>query len=186
MLDLKITDAQGKSLFERTGMTISETYAGKLEAGYNIHVSLQNCEFIAVKLDPTLKESIVWVPNKSLDFVIPAANVLKACYAPGAFSGEEHPISIREPDDSEIYAYREISLNSHDLRGKRRTYPHATANFVTRDEPCFFERNAIDGVIDNSNHGFFPYHSWGGGLREDLEYELHFGTEVEVSSVVLF
>ena len=178
MLNLKITDAQNNSLFERSGMTISDTYSGKLEAGYIIHVSLQNCEFIAVKLDPTLKESIVWVPNKSFDFVIPAANVLRACYAPGAFSGDEHPISIREPDDEEIYAYREISLNSHDLRGKRRAYPHATANFVTRDEPCFFERNAIDGAINNQGHGGYPYHSWAGGAREDIEWAVDFGREV--------
>ena len=186
MLNLKITDAQNNSLFERSGMTISDTYTGKLEAGYNIHVSLQNCEFIAVKLDPTLAESIVWVPNKSFDFVIPAANVLRACYAPGAFSGDEHPISIREPDDEEIYAYREISLNSHDLRGKRRTYPHATANFVTRDEPCFFERNAIDGAINNQGHGGYPYHSWAGGAREDIEWTIDFGREVEVDKLVFF
>ena len=186
MLNLKITDAQNNSLFERTGMTISDTYTGKLEAGYNIHVSLQNCEFIAVKLDPSLKESIVWVPNKSFDFVIPAANVLRACYAPGAFSGDEHPISIREPDDEEIFAYREISLNSHDLRGKRRTYPHATANFVTRDEPCFFERNAIDGAINNQGHGGYPYHSWAGGAREDIEWTIDFGRDVEVDKLVFF
>ena len=186
MLNLKITDAQGNLTFERTGMTISDTYHGKLEAGYNFHISLQNCEFIAVKLDPSLKESIVWVPNKSFDFVIPEPKVMRACYAAGAFSGEEHPISIREPDDEEIYAYREISLNSHDLRGKRRTYPHATANFVTRDEACFFERNAIDGVINNQGHGGFPYHSWAGGAREDIEWTIDFGREVEVDKLVFF
>ncbi len=186
MLNLQITDAQKNLVFERSGMAISDTYVGKLDAGYNIHVSLQNCEFIAVKLDPTLKESIIWVPNKSFDFVIPAANVLRTCYAPGTFSGEEHPISVREPEDEEIYAYREISLNSHDLRGKRRAYPHATANFVTREEPCFYERNAIDGAINNQGHGGYPYHSWAGGAREDIEWTIDFGRDVEVDKLVFF
>ena len=63
MLNLKITDAQNNLVFERSGMTISDTYVGKLEAGYTIHVSLQNCEFIAAKLDPTLKESIISPPT---------------------------------------------------------------------------------------------------------------------------
>ena len=186
MLNLKITDANGELLFERSGMNISDSYEGKLEAGYKIHVSLQNCEFIAVKLDPTLAESIVWVPNKSFDYVIPSPAVLRAGYAPGAFAGDVHPISVREPEDEEIYAYREISLNSHDLRGKRKTFPHATANFVTRDEPCFFERNAIDGVINNQGHGGYPFHSWAGGAREDIQWTIDFGRDVEVDKLTFF
>ena len=186
MLILKITDASGNLLFERSGMNISEVYEGKLTPGTNVHISLQNCEFIAVKLDPSLKESIIWVPGKSFDFVIPAANVLKAGYAPGAFSGDSHPISVREPEDEEIYAYREISLNSHDLRGKRRAFPHASANFVTREEPCFYERNAIDGAINNQGHGGYPYHSWAGGAREDIEWTVDFGREVEIDKLVFF
>ena len=186
MLNLKITDASGALLFERSGMNISDSYEGKLEAGYNIHVSLQNCEFIAVQLDPTLAESILWVPNKSFDFVIPSPGVLRAGYAPGAFAGDVHPISVREPDDEEIFAYREISLNSHDLRGKRKTFPHATANFVTRDEPCFFERNAIDGVINNQGHGGYPFHSWAGGAREDIQWTIDFGRDVEIDKLVFF
>ena len=186
MLTFRITDAGGQLLFERTGMTIAETYCGKLEAGYKLSVSLQNCEFIAVKLDPTLEESIIWVPNKSFEFIIPEKKVRAACYAKEAFEGDSHPISVREPDDEEIYAYRQISLNSHDLRGKRKTYPHASANFVTRDEACFFERNAIDGVINNQGHGGFPYHSWAGGAREDIEWTLDFGRDVEVDKLVFF
>ncbi|HBJ19076.1 MAG TPA: hypothetical protein DDY70_04995, partial [Clostridiales bacterium] len=60
------------------------------------------------------------------------------------------------------------------------------ANFVTREDPCFFERNAIDGVTDNTGHGNYPFHSWGGGLREDLEYEVDFGAEVEVDRVTIY
>ena len=139
-----------------------------------------------LRLDDTLAESIVYAPDGVFEFIIPVGKELKACYAPGAFTGDDHRVRVAEPTEAEIYADRLISLNSHDRHKVPKYYPHAVANFVTREEPCFFERNAIDGVIDNSNHGAYPYHSWGGGLREDLEFEIHFGTEVEVSKVVLY
>ncbi|MBQ9116851.1 MAG: hypothetical protein IJY04_07480, partial [Clostridia bacterium] len=186
MLTLKIMDTKGEVLFERKGMNIEATYEGVLEPGYKIRVSLNSCEFIAVKLYPTLAESIVWVPNKSFDFIVPDAAQRRACYAPGAFAGETHPMTVREPEDDEIYAYRQISLNSHDRHGNMRFYPHASANFVTREEPCFYERNAIDGVVNNQGHGAYPYHSWAGGARNDLEWWLDFGRDVEIDKLVFF
>ena len=186
MLTLKIMDTKGEVLFERKGMNIEATYEGVLEPGYKIRVSLNSCEFIAVKLDPTLAESIVWVPNKSFDFIVPDMAQRRACYAPGAFAGESHPMTVREPEDDEIYAYRQISLNSHDRHGNMRFYPHAYANFVTREEPCFYERNAIDGVVNNQGHGAYPYHSWAGGARNDLEWWLDFGRDVEIDKLVFF
>ena len=66
----------------------------------------------------------------------------------------------RKATDEEAYDERNISLNPYDLQGQKRCYPHAYANYVTRGEPCFFERNAIDGVLENKGHGNFPYHSW--------------------------
>ncbi len=32
----------------------------------------------------------------------------------------------------------------------------------------------------------FPYHSWAGGARDDLEYYVDFGTEVEVEKLVFY
>ena len=57
---------------------------------------------------------------------------------------------------------------------------------MTRNEPCFFERNAIDGVCENKSHGNFPYHSWAAGAREDLEFYLDFGAEAEIEKIVFF
>ena len=91
-----------------------------------------------------------------------------------------------EPADEVKYGTRLISLNSHDKRGQKRYFPHAYANLVTRDQVSFFERNAIDGVCNNSDHGDYPYHSWAGGAREDLEYYIDFGTDVEVDKIVFF
>ena len=139
-----------------------------------------------MKLDDTLAESIVYVPDGIFEFVIPEGRELSSCYAPDAFKGDSHRFVVSEPAEYEIYEERCLSLNAHARHNVFKYYPHAWANFVTREEPCFFERNAIDGVCDNSNHGAYPYHSWGGGLREDLEFEIRFGAPVEVSKVVIF
>ena len=186
IINLKLIRENGDVKFKAYGNEIDEHFHGEYEPGDKFRIELCDGSFVKLKLDPTLLESIVYVPDGTFEFAVPFDREREACYAPGAFSGDDHRIVVSEPTDAEIYDDRLISLNSHDRHNVPKYYPHAVANFVTREDPCFFERNAIDGVIDNSNHGFFPYHSWGGGLREDLEYELHFGTDVEVSRVVLF
>ena len=186
IINLKLIRDNGDVKFKAYGNEIDEHFHGEYEPGDKFRIELCDGAFVKLKLDPTLAESIVYVPDGTFEFIVPHDRERDACYAPGAWSGDDHRIVVCEPTDAEIYDERLISLNSHDRHNVPKYYPHAVANFVTREDPCFFERNAIDGVIDNSNHGFFPYHSWGGGLREDLEYELHFGQDVEVSSVVLF
>ena len=186
IINLKLIRENGDVKFKAYGNEIDEHFHGEYEPGDKFRIELCDGAFVKLKLDPTLAESIVYVPDGTFEFTVPFDRERQACYAPGAFGGDDHRIVVSEPTDAEIYDFRLISLNSHDRHNVPKYYPHAVANFVTREDPCFFERNAIDGVIDNSNHGFFPYHSWGGGLREDLEYELHFGTDVEVSEVVLF
>ena len=186
IINLKLIRENGDVKFKAYGNEIDEHFHGEYEPGDKFRIELCDGDFVKLKLDPSLAESIVYVPDGTFEFTVPHGRERKACYAPGAWDGDDHRIVIAEPTDAEIYADRLISLNSHDRHNVPKYYPHAVANFVTREEPCFFERNAIDGVIDNSNHGDFPYHSWGGGLREDLEFEVHFGEDVEVSEVVLF
>lgn len=144
MLYLKITDKNGNIKFTAQGSEICETFTGALNEGDRIHIRLDGTTTIAIQLDPTLKESFVYCPNKSFTFTIPTKRELEMGYAPNAFWGESHLIVAREADD-EFYKERNIALNSHDLRSKTGGYPHANANFVTREEPCFYERNAIDG-----------------------------------------
>lgn len=151
-----------------------------------IRVELCDSTFVKLCLDETMAESIVYVPDGTFEFEIPFDRERDSCYAPDAFGGASHRIRCSEPTEAEIYGERLISLNSHDRHLVGKYFPHAVANFVTREDPCFFERNAIDGVIDNTGHGKYPFHSWGGGLREDLEYEIRFGTEVEVDRVVVY
>ena len=176
MLSIKLIAENGDVKFKAYGEEIDVRYSGVYEHGDKWRVELEYCEFVKLRLDESLAESIVFVPDGVFEFPIPFDYHRKACYGVDAFSGDDHRIIAVEPTESEIYAERLISLNSHDMHNVPKYFPHAVANFVTREDPCFFERNAIDGVTDNESHGPYPYPSWGGGLREDLEFEIHFGT----------
>ena len=186
MLTLKVIGNNGEIRATWKGTEIREEFHGSLAEGDKIQVLLDGCDFLAVQLDPTLAESILWVPTRSFEFAIPSPRQRKKGYHPDAFVGDVHLLSVREPEDEEIYAYRNIALNPHDCHGKARHFPHATANFVTREDPSFYERNAIDGVINNQGHGAYPYHSWSGGAREDIEFVLDFGRDVEIDRLVFY
>ena len=186
MIYLKIVDSQQQIKYENKGSTILAVYQGELNEGDKIQIRLDGTNTFAIQLDPTMKESLIYCPNRSFSFTIPNARELKQGYAPNAFQGKEHTICVREVENEEFYATRNIALNAHDLKGKTGGFPHVRANFVTREQPCFYERNAIDGEKNNQGHGSYPYHSWAGGARNDLEYTLDFGTEVEIEKLVFY
>ncbi len=185
IIKLQIINKDNQVLFESAGEKIDTVYNGVYNDGDKIVVLAPDTEYLALKLDEYLKESIIFMPTSSLEFPVPYGKY-KAGYDKEAFAGDSHKLLVYEPEDSVKYTTRNISLNSHDIRGKKRYFPHAWANLVTREDVCFFERNAIDGIIENKGHGPYPYHSWAGGAREDLEYYLDFGTEVEVEKIVFF
>jgi len=186
IINLKLLNASGECKFKAYGEEIDARYNAEYEPGDKWRIDTDYTEFVKIKLDEYLGESIIYIPDKTFEFIIPFDRERTSCYAPEAFGGDSHRIICCEPTEAEIFCEREISLNPHDRHNVHKYYPHAVANFVTRENPCFFERNAIDGVTDNEGHGKYPFHSWGGGLREDLEFEVRFGDEVEVSRVTIF
>ncbi|MGN0149522.1 MAG: carbohydrate-binding protein [Clostridia bacterium] len=141
--------------------------------------------YIKLKIDKTLNSSIVYLPKKHMRYEIPFGEQLTA-YPPNAFSDIPHIIECREASEEEVNEYRNLALNSADRRRSVNCFPHSAANFVTKDLPYFESRNAIDGVCQNSGHGLYPYHSWGGGDRDDLEYYLDFGRNVLIDKIVLY
>ncbi len=185
MLEVKIVSSSGEVKFSVKDNRIDAIYNGEYCQGDKIVISKKDAEYLAVKLDETLEESIVFSPLSSIEYPIPFGD-LRAGYDDNAFMGKEHRIIVYEPEDEVKYSKRKISLNSHDIRGQKKYFPHAYANLVTREAVCFYERNAIDGVTTNDGHGSYPYHSWAGGAREDLEYFIDFGTQVEVEKLVFF
>ena len=176
-MELKITDKTGKELFVQKGKELCCCYDREYNEGDKIIITAPETEFLKIKLDAALKESIIYAPSGKTEFEIPFGR-LKEIYAEDAFSGATYKIFAAEPTDEEKYGQRLISLNSHDVRGQKKYYPHAYANLVTRDDVQFFERNAIDGVCSNEGHGPYPYHSWAAGAREDLEYYIDFGIHI--------
>ena len=186
MLTLKVLNKNREVLAEEKGKNIAFNYGKEYQDGDYIRVESSIDKFVSVKFDDTLQESIIYIPGKSFEFPIPSPAVRTGCYGEEAFAGSNHTICAREIEEEEFYSYRKISLNSHDNHGKGRSYPHTCANFVTREAPTFYARNAIDGVIENKGHGNYPFHSWAGGAREDLEYTLDFGHLVSVDKIVFF
>lgn len=186
MLFLRIIDKLGRIKARYTGSVINVEYNGVFDEGDKIKLTLDGCFYAKIKFDQTMEENLIFAPNKSYEYLIPSSSQIFGGYNKLAFQGNKHRICAKEVDDNEIYEYRNLALNSHDQPLNGKSYPHAKANFVTREDPCFYARNAIDGVIDNQGHGPYPYHSWAGGARNDLEFMVDFGQKVELDKLVFY
>lgn len=185
MIEVSIVNKNGQELYKCKDNSIDFIYQAQYDEGDKIIVNKKDTDHIAMQLDEYIAESIIYSGTNQIVFEVPFGE-LRRGYDKNAFSGDEHRIRVYEPNEDVKYGFRNISLNSHDKRGQMKYYPHAYANLVTREDVCFFERNAIDGVRDNEGHGDYPYHSWAGGAREDLEYYIDFGAEVEVKKLVFY
>ena len=186
MIHIRLLDLNKNERFAAAGDRIDDCYCGEYLPGDTFRVSAEEGAFLFLSLEQTLGEALVFLPGGDFSFEIPFDYARSACYAPDAFAGDRHPLRAREATDEEIAAYRNVAHNPYDRHGAAKLYPHAEANFVTREDPCFYERNAIDGVCHNEGHGSYPYHSWAGGAREDLVYRLDFGREIECDKIVFY
>ena len=139
--------------------------------------------FAVVQVGQQVAPARVYLPKRRFAYRLPLAGDGLAVYAPGAFGGEKHLISIRE--DAAL-GVRNLARNPADQRGDVDAYPHATANVETRNESVFAARNAIDGQHIACGHGAWPFGSWGIGARTDAEMTVDFGREVEVEAVTLY
>ena len=185
MIEISILNKDNLQMFTSKEESIDCIYENEYQAGDKIIIHKKDMDFITIQLDENIAESTIYCPSSTFEFEIPTGD-LKRGYDEKAFSGSKHRIKVSEANDEDAYGLRNISLNSHDKRGQKKYYPHAYANLVTREDVCFYERNAIDGIKENEGHGDYPYHSWAGGAREDLEYYIDFGTEVEVEKLVFY
>lgn len=164
---------------------VNVTYNGYYLEGDKIIFDLDNNKYVFVNIGEHIVESLIYAPDCRFEYTIPFGEKLVA-YHPEAFKGNNHKIIVRAASEDEIKAYRNLALNGLDKHQEVNYYPHAYANVVTRNEACFEPRNAIDGCVDNSSHGNYPYQSWGGGLRDDLEFTIYFGRDVEIDKIVLY
>lgn len=185
MLKLEIKNKSGEILKSAEGNDIELVYSEVYNEGDYISITSPDSKYLVTQLDPELKECMIYVPSQMMDYAIPFGEKLNA-YGQKAFAGESHIIKVWYASDEEIYSYRNVAINSADKRGIDVCYPHAVADYVTRDEAGFEERNTIDGYTNTDGHGNFPYQSWGCGPREDTDYKLYFGRPVEIDKLVLY
>lgn len=184
MLSLKIIDKDDNILKEVQDEKIDLIYDKPYSEGDKIVINSDK-EFLSLKLSEKLAESIVYVPGKLFEYKIPFGEKLVA-YDEGTWNGAKNRITAYETPEEEIYKTRNIALNSTALRYEERYFPYAKANYVTRDEAWFEERNSIDGVVCTKGHGPYPFQSYAGGAREDIEYYLHFGRNVEIEKIIFY
>ncbi len=186
IIKLQLKDVNKNVKFEAVQKEIDVVCEREYKEGDFFTITSDDSEFLFIKLDDTTKEALLYLPEKYFEYVIPMGDVLEQGYHGNAFKGKRHNINVREATKEEIEEERIVSLNPYACHKEKRFFPNAYANFVTREAPCFFERNAIDGVCENTSHGFYPYHSWAGGAREDLEYYLDFGCETEINKIIFY
>jgi hypothetical protein len=147
---------------------------------------------MAVRLDDTVPECLIYSPEGDLTYEIPygrAEQQTGSAYAPEAFVGTSHRVRFREVKKHELSTYRNLALNPCDLPSSEtqpaQFFPHASSNSVSRSLFDFEARNAIDGSVQNGHHGVWPYQSWGPQLRTDIWWKLDFGRLVKLDKVRL-
>ncbi|MEG1774911.1 MAG: carbohydrate-binding protein [Clostridia bacterium] len=136
-----------------------------------------------VSVDAAVLPARVYLPHGRLVYRLPLDGDNPLVYAPGAFAGERHVLSIQPDRGAE---YRNLAQNAADQRGDTNAYPHVAANVETRDESVFCARNVLDGLHIANGHGVWPYQSWGIGARTDAEITLTFGRPVRVDAMALY
>jgi hypothetical protein len=171
-------NADSSALKSEINLTIEREYQ---EGDYLIVEGAKN---LYVQFDEHIPGCYVYVPNGSFTFRIPFLENGKN-YPEESFSGAKHQIKARICSRKEWSAYRNLALNSFDIRGETDFYPHATSNSECRNESFYAARNAIDGYKSSSKHGKWPYQAWGPDMRDDLWLKIDFGKTVEVDKLII-
>ncbi len=164
-------------------------------------------KYLHISWKNVIKDFIIYIPNGKFEFPIPDIQGRRG-FEQGVFE-KDNLLEIRPATRDELQSYRNLCLNPLDYRVKEEivdpdapdwanptdssavsegiieAFPHAYANRVTRNEGCFYARNAIDGISAPGGHGCYPYHSWGGAVHEDLTLAIYFGRKVRADKVGL-
>ncbi len=184
-VSLTILNKENQVKLERKGEeNVYLTYFDEYVLGDRILLELDKVPaFVWIQLDEALSPSLLYIKEKKWSYTVPMEEELRKSFAPIAFQGNKHYLTVRYAASSEISAYRNVAFNSHDQNHVGGAYPHASANVETRNESTFFAKNAIDGIIANESHGSYPFQSWGINQRADALLCVEFGRKVAVDRV---
>ena len=159
-------------------------YRGEYIEGDAVAVAAPPGTFLWLALDDAMAPALVYLKGERYELAVPFGARHKA-YSPRAFVGTTHRLWARLARPEEVAGRRDLALNPFDEHGNSALFPHASANVETRGEAVFAARNAIDGECANTDHGFWPYTSWGINRDPDASLTLDFGRKVHVDEIAL-
>ncbi len=150
-----------------------------------IFSGLEKQNFYVVSADPALGEAYIFADTDTIVYNIPYYEG-KESYYPLVFTGNRHLIRIRKVYEFENNNYRNLALNPFDQKTVSGVYPHAYDNLGDDKPTMFAAQNAIDGCIATTNHGEWPFGSWGISRRDDALLTVDFGRPVDISEIKLY
>ena len=184
MFEIQVRDAGGNVLSSARGETGASLYYAASYRPGDVLVFTGDTRHVHIMVDQALPECLVYLKNRRMVFTVPFGD-MKTSYAPQAFSGEKHILSIHKAPAEELQKRRNLARNPIDQRFYEECFPHACASVETRDEPVFFVKNVLDGLKFNRSHGEWPYLSWGIADEGDAELTLQFGRPVIIDAVAV-
>jgi hypothetical protein len=184
MYEIQVKNAAGKVLSCARGENGASLYYALSYQPGDVLTFSGGTQHVHIMVDQALPESLVYLKNRQLTFAVPFGDK-KTAYAPQAFAGEKHILSIRPALAEELQKRRNLALNPLDQRFYEECFPHAAASVETRDEPVFFAKNVLDGLKFNHSHGEWPYLSWGIADEGDAVLTLYFGRLVIIDEAAL-
>ena len=191
MVSIRVVSTNGSTRYENTGISeVTLGWRGFYQPGDAIEVTCDEgpCHLV-MRLDQSCAQGVVFLRGGRFVFPIPLGEE-RCTYGKGwAFEEERHWGFVRKVDPRELFAWRNLALNAHDLPQCYQTtptlYPHASTN-VAAINPQFFARNAIDGIFETCCHGSWPHGSWGTGGRDDAWLRVDFGEPVVADELRLY
>lgn len=185
-MKLKVLDAAG-----HTRMTVSAAdqvsivYTNCYQPGDRIVMECDNpgC-YCVVQFEDTLLPALVYIAEREISYYIPFGKD-RVVFSPKSFFGDRHLIRARFATPEEIAMRRNLALNPYDQHGDNGFFPHTKANVETRGEAVFASYNAVDGILENSSHGEWPYQSWGINRDPNAQLTLSFGRKVKLDELRL-
>ncbi len=187
MFCLKIVDKDCKTIAVASGdkevnLICSHTYS----EGDKIILESDNKElFVWIQFDDALDSSLVYLKENIITYEIPFGDK-SINLSPKVFSGGKHLLKIKRAKSFEVNQYRNLSHNALDYHKNDTFYPHAYANVETRGEAVFAAQNAIDGITINTDHGEWPYQSWGINRQDDAKIKIDFGRLVKINRIIIY
>lgn len=182
MLKIQIFDKE-KTLLGTSGNSgdgVALVHIPAYKSGDHIVITVDEEGLYEIQLDEALGKHTVYIKD-TVTYDIPTEENQRSCFPLQAFSGEKHLLTLAKSNIQGFY--RNLSVNPYDNHHTDGMFPHATANVETRNEMVFAARNAIDGVLENRDHGKYPYASWGINQDPKAELTIEFGRPVTVDLI---